>query len=422
MLLHKAYDISFESEKIKKELIYGYIECAFLLDRKGDIERALDNMLMAYEMAPEDPSVIMELAYLYAKKASEESEKGNVGEAFTDLRSAIDIAARSKKASDGVSIYLFNEAVEAYNRHDDNSLLLCLSASYILRSRFETLDLLGQYYHEKGNAERALFYWKKAGEKNPDDIVMKAKVEKAKKELALSNNRNIKKLETEYFDVSFYGDYELDAEFLKDTLEKAYNEIGEDLDHYPSLSTPMIFYSEKDFRDIFKQTGIVRAFYDGSIRMVLEPYTRKADAAETIVHEYTHAVLSMLTDNKCPAWLHEGIAVLEQSGESAVLLSYVRKAVGKGEKLSIERIEKALQSIEENEEETVLAYESAYTAVLFMLDKWGWSGLRGLLDRIRRGRHYANAIDEEFYLSVPLFERMWNEYLSGKLKLRNQVS
>jgi len=37
------------------------------------------------------------------------------------------------------------------------------------------------------------------------------------------------------------------------------------------------------------------------------------------------------------------------------------------------------------------------------------------LDKIGSGMHYANAIDEEFYISREGFEKMWNEYMKKNL-------
>ena len=132
-----------------------------------------------------------------------------------------------------------------------------------------------------------------------------------------------------------------------------------------------------------------------------------------MTHEYTHAVISMMTDNKCPVWLQEGIAVFEQSRYMPVALTYFKNTGRDEEKrLSINGLESGFLDVS-NTEALGASYEGSYTAVLFILDKWGWAGLKGMLQLIKEGQHYANAMDEEFYVSVKVFEDMWNEYIAN---------
>ena len=44
--------------------------------------------------------------------------------------------------------------------------------------------------------------------------------------------------------------------------------------------------------------------------------------------------------------------------------------------------------------------------------------INDLLKRIKGGAHYANAVDEEFYVSVQIFEKMLNEYAKDKILFR----
>ncbi|MBF0253311.1 MAG: hypothetical protein HQL29_05785 [Candidatus Omnitrophica bacterium] len=182
---------------------------------------------------------------------------------------------------------------------------------------------------------------------------------------------------------------------------------------YPSLDTTIIFYTEKDFRDAFNKSGIVRAFYDGKIRMLVYGQVDSEEFVSVIAHEYTHALVSILTDNKCPVWLHEGLAVREESLYYPRKLDFLRNFLAAGGVLSIEVLDKGF---DENEDarKLALAYEAAYSAVDFILDKWGWNGMQRLLKRIKNGTHYINAIDEEFYVTDEMFETMWGDYVKDK--------
>ncbi|MFH1836613.1 MAG: DUF1667 domain-containing protein [Candidatus Omnitrophota bacterium] len=412
-VLHKAYEEAPDNKDIEEQLMSAYIRYSRALEEKGKIDKATDTLEIAYEMNDNNISVVYELAYLYAKRAVTESANKNIGQALDLSLRSVDIALRSKKVRKSISIYFFNQAVEAFRKNDDETVLLSLNASYVLNPGFEILDLFGRHYYRKNNLERALFYWEKAGKIRPQDEGIKSNILKVQRELTLK--RDQKTVETEYFNVGFYGDNTIDTESLKRILGKIYNEVGEDLAFYPPRNTPIIFYDEKDFRDIFRQSGIVRAFYDGgSIRIGLNVNIGDPLFTAIMAHEYTHAVISMLTDNKCPIWLHEGLAVLEQSKYIKPVSSDLAMRVKEGEKITLEEVDKGFSEVEK--ERLTLSYEAAHTAALFMLDKWGWNGIRGILERIKRGKHYANAIDEEFYVTREGFERMWNEDLTKEIK------
>jgi len=91
-------------------------------------------------------------------------------------------------------------------------------------------------------------------------------------------------------------------------------------------------------------------------------------------------------------------------------LEYLKDVLREGRKLTIQDLQDGFSRID-NQEVVGLSYEGAYTVVLFILDKWGWAGMRSLLESIKKEGHFSNALDEMFYISVPMFEEMWNEYL-----------
>jgi len=408
-ILHEGYETYPESEKMLEKLTSGYIRYARFLDGKGEIDEAIKKMETAREMDEKNKAAMQELSYLYAKKSVEESSDQKTGEALELSLKAVDTAMRSKKVRKNTAIYFHNRAIEALQKNDDRTVLLCLNASYVLRTSFEVLDLLGLYYYQKNDLERALFYWEKAVKIDPEREGINEKIEKVRREIAFSGSKSA--LETEYFNVQFYGDHNLDAEKLSKTLEQVYDEVGNDLGFYPPKNTPIVFYKEKDFRNIFKQPGIVRAFYDGSgIRISINVDIDDPVFPSIVAHEYTHAVISMMTNNECPIWLHEGVAVFEQARYTKLSLLYLMGEIKKGKTLTLEEVNEGF-SEKTDSQKIALSYEAAYTAVLVILDKWGWDGLRGLMHNMGRGMHYANAMDEEFYISREGFESIWNEYL-----------
>lgn len=411
-LLHKAYDALPESDNIRNNLMHGYLRYALTLDKEEKTDSALDLLSTAYDIDNKNLDVIRNLAYLYCQQAISYSRSFKGAQAMDHFHKGIDIAMRSKRARKSISNYLFNMAVEAYNENDHNTVILCLRSSYTLWNRFGTLKFLGQHYYRKSEPERALFYWEKAEALDSENEEIKDRLEMVRKDIAV--NQEMKDIQTQYFNIKIHRQYEINVNELEEMLKTVYVDVGRDLKYYPPKHTPIIFYSEEDFKDIFKQPYIVRALYDGSIRFPIYISIEDPAFIATMAHEYTHAVVSIITENRCPTWINEGVACYEQSKYVPMDLRQLNKFLEEGNVLSIQLLQEGFESLGDDFK-TVLSYQGSYTAVSFMIDKWGWNGFLDLLGKIRDGRHYANAIDEEFLISEETFEKMWNEYVKEKI-------
>lgn len=407
-LLRKAYEELPGDEGIKKNLIYGYLNCAEGLENKGGIDQAIRFLDEAYDIGKENVDVAQRLAYLYCKRAVRASKVKRIDEAADDFQKGVNAARAFQRTRKSISVYLFNAAAEAYNKNERETVLMCLKSSYALAKRYEVFDFLGEFYYKESNLEAAGFYWQKALAMYPGNKKISDKLEKTKKDILVK--RVMQGIKTEEFNVSLYKEYGVDAARLTEILKKIYDSVGKDLQCYPAAGTPIIFYSEADFRDIFKQPYAVQGFYDGSIRIPIIPDLDNPMFLATIAHEYTHAVASILTERKCPLWFNEGLACFEQARYAPMPLNLVRDRAKKGQRLSLKMLEEGFTA-PGDKAAVALSYQGAYTVVCFMVDRCGWPRIRGLLGRIRDGRHYVNAVDEELLVSIEAFEDAWNEYV-----------
>ncbi len=412
LLLHKAFEEAPDSRTIGEELANGYLEYARHLNSEGDVDLAIEKVAVAYEMMPTSLPVINDLAYYLSARAVERSFRGNMVSAREDLAIAVMLTAESGKIKTNIANYFFNRAIDARDRKDTDTLFLCLETSYTLRPRFETIAFLGTSFYGIGDLENAVFYWNKALSLSPDDTDVKKNIERAEKEMLLEEFGET--LSTEDFEVVVYGEDGLDRDSLEDHLLVVYSTVGKDLEYYPPPGTRIVVYKENDFRDVFQKDGIIRGFYDGNIRIALSGDSSEVFSTGVLAHEYTHAVISAITENKCPVWLHEGLAVYEQARYIDIGLEKVAGALKIGNSLSLSQLDETFGDVSDPNA-LKLAYEEAYTAVLFIIDEWGWAGVRGLLQGIREEGHFANAFDEKLFISVSMFEDMWNDFVKKKL-------
>ena len=79
-------------------------------------------------------------------------------------------------------------------------------------------------------------------------------------------------------------------------------------------------------------------------------------------------------------------------------------------KFTIQSLYAGFNHKDDPEEKVRADYALAYSAVKFIINNWGMSGISGILERVKSGKHFTNAIDEEFFISEKEFERRWKNY------------
>ncbi|MDD5496147.1 MAG: tetratricopeptide repeat protein [Candidatus Omnitrophica bacterium] len=403
----KAHESSPDNEVIAENLAWAYSSYASDFVVRRDYDKAIEYMTRAYEVL-KNGHTIQNLAIMYSRRALAYLGSGERREALEDLETARSIAADSDRAMRNLAIFLFNEAVEEYKRGHEDNAITCLEESTILYDDSRIFEFMGDIYYKKVELEKAYFYWSKAKGLDPENKYISEKLDKVKKEKALAGSE--KRSELSHFELRYDKSLGVDEALVNETLEDAYTRVGNDLGYFPPSKTKIFFYPEYRFREIFKLPEVVRAFYDGSIRM---PYPEGGIAADElaryIYHEYVHAVVSAKTNNNCPSWFNEGMAVWEELKDDDTVARTVMSGLPKDVPVSFRSLEGAFGKSQD--ENTRYYYVLAYTVVKYIVDRWGIEGLREILARMGKGQHLMNAIDDQFLISEKEFEKDWTDYV-----------
>ena len=408
-----AYAASPDSDEIKNGLVYAYSKYAVKLAESERYNMGVKYLSKANDIAG-SAYTRQNLSLMYAKKAVFEARSSDRTRAREDLDMAREIAGDSVACGRSLGITLFNDAVVEFKAGKEDNAILLIRTALSVYGDSSIYEFLGDIYYKKTELEKARSYFNKAAKLDPDNKKLAEKCEKVSKEEALSINEKASVLP--YFDLRYDEDLPVNADLTAKILEKAYFDIGKDLEYLPGTRTVVFFYSEKNFRDIFKTRDMVRAFYDGNIRIPLPgSVSDEKELVSYLYHEYTHAILSAKTNNNCPVWLSEGIAVYEEfkwtRPGAAVNIS---KNTYDIPVISIKAIDQIFKDPGTNPNKLVVAYILAYTAIEFIVDNWGLKGLHGVLDAIALGRHAVNAMDDEFLLSEKDFNRRWSDFVGSK--------
>lgn len=214
-----------------------------------------------------------------------------------------------------------------------------------------------------------------------------------------------------------------------EVLDSAWQTIGNDLGLSPSdpirveiLGAPADLAKLSPLtEDEIEKTGTI-ALSKYNKLMVVSPRATLFGYPwmDTLVHEYTHLIVSRLAYDTVPVWLQEGIARFEQTRwrrppevvlnatEQALLTTGVRK----GRLISFDEMHPSMAKLP-SQEAAALAYAEVYTLVGWMHSQIGYKGLRDALAAQKDGRSARRAVAEVLNKTWSVIDKEWRAHLKG---------
>jgi tetratricopeptide (TPR) repeat protein len=144
---------------------------------------------------------------------------------------------------------------------------------------------------------------------------------------------------------------------------------------------------------------------------------------DTLAHEYAHLVVSRVSHNAVPIWLHEGLAkVFEHRWRlpagDRTLMAPVQKhllahALRNKKLVSWRSMHPSMAKLPDQRTAT-LAFAQVQTAVDFLIQRLGLDGLRKMLTLMREGEASVwKALEMVGGLTMDKFTADWRRYLAG---------
>jgi tetratricopeptide (TPR) repeat protein len=225
------------------------------------------------------------------------------------------------------------------------------------------------------------------------------------------------------------------APYALDALERAYAALADDFGDRPSADHPIRVEIYPELADLAKvstltlkeiQTSGTIALCKFNRVMIVSPRALLAGYPwiDTLAHEYTHFVVTRVSHNTVPIWLHEGLAKFEErrwhaaSGGGLTPTMEHLLAVGLQRKhlITFEQMHPSMAKLP-SQEDTALAFAEVYMAVEYLHASVGWDGLRDVIAQLRDGRSDAQAVAQVVGRPFDQFQRDWRAWLHGR-KLR----
>ena len=357
---------------------------ALQLQAHGNHEKALEQLQKAYSMYPYDATLKRNLAEAYTF----------VGQAQMG-RNEFDAAAESfdnarELFPDEPRYYFFRGIALYYGKNYDAALNELERAKGLGEQSADLFYYLGRVQYDMGDVAAALNNWDKALAIKPEMKQARELADKARRELNVED-----KMDKDYssrFVLSY--DSQVNSQLatdILDALEDAYNRVGSDLSHFPTARIPVLLYTAKDYRTVTEGPDWSGGLYDGKIRLPIGGVDELSQMLKSVLfHEYTHVVVSELTNGNCPTWLNEGLAELEGRKIFNRPMVELGKTAKHGSFIPFTSLEGAFTSL--NSQQAALAYQQSYALVNFMVTTYGWYNVRQILVNLGTGMKLEPAI------------------------------
>ena len=247
----------------------------------------------------------------------------------------------------------------------------------------DALAMLGFVQFNSDHTQEAIRAWKKSLKLRPDAAVSQSL---ARAERESSAESDFSQHESSHFNLHFEGKQTSDG-FRRDlvaTLESDYDDLVRDLGYSPHNTIAVTLYTEQAFFDVTRAPSWSGAVNDGKLRIPISGMTSMtSDLARVLKHELAHSFVAQMSGGRCPAWLHEGIAQIEEGKSSATYGRSLAQLFGAGRDIPYNALEGSFMRF--GTPEAVVAYAESLAAAEYIRDTYGMSDLPRILERLSQG-------------------------------------
>jgi hypothetical protein len=122
---------------------------------------------------------------------------------------------------------------------------------------------------------------------------------------------------------------------------------------------------------------------------------------DTLRHEYTHALITELAGEKCPAWLDEGLAQLLESKQNNLLAPALKNWLATNSSLSIQKLSTGFIKI--NQQTAPVVYAQSLYATKYLLSNYGMAKILVFLQNLKNNMHEELAFKSAFGITLQEF-------------------
>ena len=234
------------------------------------------------------------------------------------------------------------------------------------------------------------------------------------------NGGGIAKIEHKFFTLT--GGYTIPQNLLlvvSQIVEHTYHEVGKVFQCHPQYKVPVSIEDAKQmdtpqavnpvdsaispvevgpilFSDASLPQWAVACYDDGRIRLTYRPYSESSIGVlyALIRHEWTHLLIDLLADGRCPHWLDEGLAQFVARPLMDSERIRLQQASRDKHLLPLHLLQKPFRNLLEKQRR--LAYLQSYAITKYLIQRFSFAALRDVLKHLGERKSTDTAFQEIF--------------------------
>ena len=275
----------------------------------------------------------------------------------------------------------------------------------------DTLAMLGFVQFAGDHTTEAIRWWKKSLTLRPDATVSQY-LEKAERESKAESE--FWQRESSHFNLHFEGK-DTSATFRRDltsVLDSNFDDLVRDLGYSPRNNIAVTLYTQQAFFDVTQAPSWSGAINDGKLRIPVNGVASVTpDLVRVLKHELTHSFVAQMTGNRCPTWLNEGIAQLEEGKSTGSNGHALAQTFSQGAEIPYNMLEGSFMTFSGNEAK--LAYAESLAASEYIRDTYGMGEIQQILERLGQGSSTEAALRGTIHIDYRQLSDDISHWLAG---------
>jgi len=276
----------------------------------------------------------------------------------------------------------------------------------------DALAMLGFVEFASDHTSDAIRWWKKSLAVRPDATVSQY-LEKAERESKAESD--FSQRESSHFNLHFEGKSTSEnfRHNLLATLDSDFDDLVRDLGYSPQNVIPVTLYTQQAFFDVTRAPAWTGAINDGKIRIPVSGISDVTpDLARVLKHELTHSFVAQITSNRCPTWLNEGVAQMEEGKSSNANGHTLAQMFSSGSDTPYNSLEGSFMSM--SGAEATVAYAESLAAAEYIRDTYGMGEIQHILEHIGQGSSTEAALRATIHIDYRQFREDMGHWLTER--------
>ncbi|NLF98421.1 MAG: tetratricopeptide repeat protein [Candidatus Riflebacteria bacterium] len=285
---------------------------------------------------------------------------------------------------------------------------------------FFILFYLGKSNYELHYFDEAISWWERARDATQDEnqkAAIDEAINRAREQMASTDGSS--SVEDRRFVVHFAGDSRDDlGDITFEVLNEVFYQVTRSLNFHPDVKINVIFYLTEDYYKVSRDWSAASAQGIKIMVPLKSGYKSEEYVKGLLAHEFTHTIIHLRTNNRCPLWLNEGIAQYQEfaaaNGSPDEMRSDYNSIVENefidgGKVVKLNRVPALLNS--SSRKDVLRGYISSYLATRCLADYYGERAFDTILSSLGEGKSFEEAMIDATGRDMDHFQERFEDWV-----------